>query len=963
MQLAELALLLIAEAESSRDDLFVTALELSALEDDDSSEAALGVAATTYADFCERTASAVESINLTGLSQAARLIGEGVGMVPGLPLELRAPAGPLLSYWPEFFMEYLRAWTVGAPDEATIVTLLGHMAQAEFVTPLDETQLTQLGAALMSPPPLQEQQAAMTLPFLPPSEEAMSLALPADAEQSVIEGFLAEGPGQVERLVGAITALARASASAQQLELAHRAAHTLKGTAAIAGIRGIATLAHALEDLLELFREQDFVAPDGLLPVMLAGCDQLDLGLVHLAEHSAAPENFGRVTLLVHAWASHLCGLDVPQEALDISVLSHQPVQQASAAMVGTAAVSSPEATAEEEAQIRIPAKVLDKIFRVINELAIGNLRLRTQTDELMTRAASSASLEQTANLRLAEIERRVTLEGLGRVAQSRGSSAGSASAPAGEFDAIELDKYNELAGATQALAEAIGDIRNAREDLMPALRQVTALSQRQLEFAREARYQITQARLRPLSDLRSRLRRTVRQTSSVLGKEVNLEITGDDLRVDAAVLEPLSEALLHLLRNSVDHGIEDVATRIAAGKPAVGTVQLSFSSQSGGVVTTLRDDGQGLDHDAIFDKAVWSGLIAPEAKLSREEIQRLIFLPGFSTRSSVTETSGRGVGLDAVTQALSSLQGNVSVRSDAGAGTAFRLFALATVGTIHALHVEADGEHFLIPSIQLVRADAAGGVINTLDAPVQDIWLPGLLHGNYASAPAVPEDRPGLVIDVDGSLRRIGVNRIFEAREFLIAPTPELISRLPGISGVTTLADGSLGVVLDLLDLSRKQLPVRQDSLRDMKASVQEQKHILVVDDSASVRNTISALLRDENYKVTVARDGLAGMQACIDHRFDLVLTDLEMPELNGFELTEFIRNRSEQRSVPVVLLTSRGQDKHRQRGEEAGVSAFMVKPYADHQLLETIRKHVGATEKTDRPERRDKNALYVGA
>ncbi len=967
MQLAELALILVEEAKSSRDDLMVAALQLSTLEDGDGSEALLQESAATYTDFCERTSSAVESIGLTGLAKTARLIGEGVSMAPGLPLELRTPAEPLLCIWPEFFVSYVESWAQGQPDKELIAALLDCMTQAEFVTPLTPEQLTEIGDALLLAPSLAEQQAAMTVPFTPPSAEAMSLEIPFDSDRSVIEGFLAEGPSQVERLMSVVADLGTAAATSSQLELAHRTAHTLKGTAAIAGIRGIATLAHALEDLLEFYREDDFQAPDGLRRVMLAGCDQLDLGLVHLTDRTETPPDFAQVTSLLHAWSGQLQGLDVPPEALQADFIS--AVQAVSSLAQPTNRPAEPteglavDARAEEEAQIRIPAKALDKIFRSINELAIGLLRLRLQTDDLLNRGEAIGQLEQTATLRLAEIERRVTLEGLGRVEQGGlGQASGpfSMSVPssaASNFDEIELDRYNELTGATQALSEAIGDIKNAREDLIPSLRDVTALSQRQLEFAREARYQITQARLRPLSDLRSRLRRTVRQTCAVLGKDVALDIVGDDLRVDAAVLEPLSEALLHLLRNSVDHGIEPAERRMEAGKSAQGNIRVVFTGKGGGVVCTISDDGKGLDHEAILDKAMWSGLVAPDAKMSRDEIGRLIFLPGFSTRNVVTETSGRGVGLDAVVQALASLQGNVSVSSKSGVGTEFRLFALASVGTIHALHVEAEGEHFLVPSIQLVRADPADATDILLDSDSEStmpsVWLPTLLHGLRQSTPSATNSTPSLVVDIDGSQRRINVSKILEAREFLITPAPEMIDRLPGVSGVTTLADGSLGIVLDLLDLSRQPLPVQQQGLREMQAAVQQQLHILLADDSASVRNTISALLRDENYKITAARDGLEGMQAVLDQRFDLVLTDLEMPQLNGFELTEFIRNRSDQRDVPVIMLTSRGQDKHRLRAQEAGVDAFLIKPYSDQHLLETVRSAIADARQGKRSQR----------
>ena len=503
----------------------------------------------------------------------------------------------------------------------------------------------------------------------------------------------------------------------------------------------------------------------------------------------------------------------------------------------------------------------------------------------------------------------------------------------------------------------------------MPSMRDVNTLTQRQLDIARESQYQIAQARLRPLSGLRSRMRRTVRQTCAAVGRDAMLDITGDELRVDAAVLGPLSEALLHLLRNSVDHGIEPPQDRIKAGKPAQGLIRVAFTSLGGGVVIKITDDGKGLDYEAILDKAIWSGLVSPDAKLSQEEVGRLIFLPGFSVRNTVTETSGRGVGLDAVAQALSSLQGHVSVSSQAGAGTEFRLYALSSIGTVHALHLQVEGEHFLVPSIQLERVDAAplAHGLPAAGAPVQakpaapapaeatapdipTVWLPHLLHGSRRLADRAGANadaaRPALVVNIDGKLRRITVDHIIEAREFLISPVPTLIDRMPGITGVATLADGTLGMVLDLIDLSRKPLPVQAQGLRQMQASVQDQAHILVTDDSASVRNTISALLRDGNYRVTTARDGLEAMRAMIDNRFSLVLTDLEMPQLNGFELTEFIRQRSDQPLVPVVMLTSRGQDKHRARATDVGVDAFLVKPYSDQHLLDTVRSAITAAQ-----------------
>ena len=974
MQLTELTLIIAEEAALSRDSLLAGAIALTSLEATEANQPTLDEAAFTYADFCTRSSQATESLGLGGLAWAASSVAHMLEPMPQRELVARASAAPLLTRWPDFFMAYLDGWSQGDLGQVDIAGLLTDLAHARQLVLWEEDQLRELELLLTSPPSMADQQSALLPNFELPEAEAMSLQIPEDSDADILDGFLAEGPAQVEQLSNIVAELSAGQVSAAQLELAHRNAHTLKGTAAISGIRGIATLAHALEDVLEIFRQEDFVAPAGLHQVMAASCDQLDLALNHLANKTPVTQDFEQVTCQLHAWASHLQGIEVPAEllvvegaqaggAVGVARADETLLQiEDSANTVSAAALAEGgaiEAQGDEDPQVRISAKALDKVFRAVNELAIGLLRLRTQNDELMNRFGALEGLDQEAALRLAEIESRVVLQGLGRAAETVGAGSGSGirvalqNRPAvgvlftaeqeqqAGFNALEMDRYNELTGSAQALNEAMNDLRAARAELLPSLRDVNVLTQRQLDIAREARYQIAQARLRPLSGLRARLRRTVRQTGTAVGRRANVTISGDDLRVDAAVLGPLSEALLHLLRNSVDHGIEPPDERLALGKPEEGSIQVNFSARGSGVVITITDDGRGLDYAAILNKAQWSGLVPVDAELTEEEIGRLIFLPGFTTRSAVTETSGRGVGLDAVTQAVSSLQGSIAVSSELGFGTEFRLFVLSSIGTVHALLLEAHGEKFLVPSTQLERAEPAALVgdvpVDGSDMPA--ISLPQLLHGGPSDNSMGHRQKPSLVVNVDGLLRRIEVDRIIEAREYLVSPPPGLIDRMSGISGVASLSDGSLALVLDLIDLSRRPLPVQAQGLRDMQAALREQQHVLVVDDSSSVRNTIGALLRDVNYKVTLARDGLEAMRAMMDGRFTAVLTDLEMPQLNGFELTEFIRSRSDQPDVPVIMLTSRGQDKHREHALSVGVNAFLIKPYSDQNLLETVR------------------------
>jgi HPt (histidine-containing phosphotransfer) domain-containing protein len=638
MQLTELIKALADEARSSRDELLECARLLVTFGEEGPTGPALALAATTYSDFCGRLSAAVGSLGLEGLTSVALSIRDGLEMASGLPVELRESAGPLLSLWPEFCVHYLENWGENSVDQEEVFTLLACITQAEYLTPLNEEQLHGLQQQLSTPPSRSSQQAEMVPVFQPPDSRAMSLELPQDAEASVVDDFLAEGPELVQRLAALVTGFETSPATAAQLELAHRTAHTLKGNAAMAGVRGIATLAHALEDVLEVFRQDDFSAPPGVMRALGAGCDQMDLAMEHLIHKTGQPGEFQQVTRALHAWAAHLQGLDVPAGELSLQAMYGVPAPgqagvcvpaQASAPSepgepgMPTAATETPpgEAAAqEEEAQIRVPAKALDRIFRAVNELSIGLLRLRNQNDEVLRRTDAMAALEQVANLRLADIERQVTLDGLGRVHAAPGSDArlpGLGTPKAGaEFDSLELDRYNELTGAAQALNESIVDIRAARQELLAPMREASTLLQRQLDFAKEAQYQIAQARLRPLSDLRARLRRIVRQTSQSAGRDVALEIVGDELRVDAAVLGPLSEALLHLLRNSVDHGIEPPQERVAKGKPAQGAVKVEFTALGSGVSVRITDDGAGLDYEGILDKASWSP--TPNSRASR---------------------------------------------------------------------------------------------------------------------------------------------------------------------------------------------------------------------------------------------------------------------------------------------------------------------------------------------------------
>ena len=317
MQLTELTLIMAEEAALNRDSLLAGATALTTLASNEANQPLLDEAAFTYADFCSRSSQATESLGLSGLAWVAASLAHMLAPpMPDSAQSARAGAAQLLTHWPDFFMSYLDGWSQGNLAQVDIGGLLVDLAQAKQLVLLDEDQLRELEFLLKSPPSMADQQAALLPKFELPNAQAMSLQIPEDSEADILDGILAEGPAQIEQLSNIVAELVAGQVSAAQLELAHRNAHTLKGTASMCGVRGIATLAHALEDVLEVFRREDFAAPAGLHQVLAASCDQLDLALNHLAHKTPVTQEFELVTCQLHAWASHLQGIEVPPDLL-----------------------------------------------------------------------------------------------------------------------------------------------------------------------------------------------------------------------------------------------------------------------------------------------------------------------------------------------------------------------------------------------------------------------------------------------------------------------------------------------------------------------------------------------------------------------------------------------------------------------------------------------------------------------
>jgi chemosensory pili system protein ChpA (sensor histidine kinase/response regulator) len=471
-------------------------------------------------------------------------------------------------------------------------------------------------------------------------------------------------------------------------------------------------------------------------------------------------------------------------------------------------------------------------------------------------------------------------------------------------------------------------------------------------------------ARMVPVKTILPRLKRTVAQTAIATQRKVVLHVTGEDMVVDADVLSRLAEPLLHLLRNAVDHGIELPHDRLEAGKPELGTIRLDFLRDGEEMALRVSDDGRGLDLEAIEAKAIDFGLMPSAGSLSEAELQRLILQPGFSTRDAVTETSGRGVGMDIVNDRITGLKGRLEIDSVAGLGSTFAVHVPISSGVAHALVVQCAGESVALPLEQVDSIVAAGlAPFSVADDAIQ-LEYAGQTYPAFSLAqwlnldditPAdiIQRAHTWIIVLAKGATGTVAllVDAVLESRELILQDVGLLTRRVRGIVGGALRSDGRPLFLLSVYELQRavnmaNKAEKQGNSSLNTASSIAlrkrlqvERTRVLVVDDAWSVRRSMQQLLEDAGYDVATAVDGFEALERLRAKVPDVVLTDLEMPNLNGLELTRRMQEIPHWAAIPVVMITSRTSAKHRDEGLKAGVDVYLTKPYQDADLLAQVR------------------------
>lgn len=893
-----------------------------------------------YAEQLERIGMGAEAVGLASLSRFADSLHRRIRYAAAEGLTSRQHEA--LALLPGSLRAYL-----AAPDDPSTGAGLIDLLQGDTWKPAPAPgYLSALIRGLAMVELTEDAQDAVARQTQAQPEDVV-LTLPADLNQELLDGLLLELPVHTGEFSAAIQHLAAGAGTLADIDVAKRAAHTLKGAANTVGIKGIATLTHHVEDILIALSKHAALPSRALAETLSNAGDCLEAMGEAVMGTGPEPDYAVAVVQEVLDWANRIDREGVPTADDEMALAPSAASRSGSGEDAGAAAATP---LPHHEAMVRVPASLIDELLRLMGENIISTGQVR----ERLRRLAQQNRLLQQQNqvfLQLAiELEELVDLRDAGRTFGP--VRAGD------DFDPLEFERYSELHTVSRRLIEAATDAGELSRDAKNELGELNELVEVQSRLHTQSQNTVLRTRMVPVATIVSRMQRSVRQAARLLDKQVALQVNGADTMVDSNILNDLADPLMHMLRNAVDHGIEFPAQRAAAGKPGEGRIELSFLREGNQVVVRCRDDGAGLDLAAIRRNAEEKGLLAAGQVSGDDELARLIFEPGFSTRSESTQVSGRGIGMDVVHSRVLQLKGMINLHGTPGRGLEIEIRLPATLISTYALLVRARQHVFAISSygihdIHYVTPDQVQGVGSEQFFRVGEEIYP---LADFSALLNLPQSRrsnerdegfPVLLVRQDGgAVHAVRVQEIIDSSELVVKGFGRYVPKPHGVVGATILGDGSVAAVIDLPEVMRKPVratkaaesPDAHSSRNDAAGGRPSRFAALVVDDSLSARRATAQFMKDAGFDVRTAIDGLEAISILDKWKPNILLVDMEMPRMNGLELTAHIRARAGMERVPVVMITSRSTEKHRQQAETAGVNVYLTKPFSDDELL----KHV---------------------
>jgi chemosensory pili system protein ChpA (sensor histidine kinase/response regulator) len=733
-----------------------------------------------------------------------------------------------------------------------------------------------------------------------------------------------------------------------------RALHTLKGSARLAGALRMGELAHRMESAIE---HLDTHAPHpSLIEPLLTRFDALQANFEALRSVSDEVQD-GPVAVTLASVPDALAGDGTPAPPVPVRA----PVRLAAPQALAPLRQSSNQS-------VRVRSQLLDRLVNQAGEVMISRSRLEEHVGQLR------ASLgELTGNLdrlrhQLRDIELQAESQMQSRMALTRDSAAG--------FDPLEFDRFTRVQELTRMMAESVNDVATVQRNLQRSVEGTEDDLLAQGRQARELQRDLLRIRMVEFEGISERLYAVVRQAAKDAGKQVKLDITGGAIEMDRGVLDRMTPAFEHLLRNAVAHGVEDPQARQAAGKSAAGTITIGLHHEGNDVSVEFSDDGAGLNLDRIREKALAQGLVSAGSDISDDEAANLIFMPGFSTATSVTELSGRGIGMDVVRSEINALGGRIETSSTPGQGTNFKMVLPLTTAVTQVVMLRAGDLSVGVPAsvVEMVRRTPVAeleqayrtGSIGYAGEQVPFYWAGALLQVSGRSSEPSSKAHPVIVFRSAAQRMAVHVDEVLGNQEVVVKNLGPQLSRLPGLAGMSVLASGAVVLVYNPVALAtvygthaRQLTDVPAGQAVDAAGAgggtplapvvpampaANEIPLILVVDDSITVRRVTQRLLQREGYRVALAADGLQALERLQEELPAVVLSDIEMPRMDGFDLARNIRGDAQMKQLPIIMITSRIAEKHREHAAQLGVDHYLGKPYSEEELLSLVRRYTSS-------------------
>ena len=820
-------------------------------------------------------------------------------------------------------------------------------------------------------------------------------ALPADDEvpDEILEFFQPEAEEHLQVVSDCLISL-EGNNNPEEINKLFRAIHTIKGSASQVGLKRLGGIAHRVEDLIGRLRDGEIEPSPAVVDLCLESVDVLKKTL-HRQWADEAEMRTGVDSLLGRI--AEFAPLE-PEEseaepvALDAPERLDQPADKTAAAQtvaqVKKSAKQVPAGAASSTKSVRIALGRLDRMMNTVGELVINRTRMVGRVGELEKLIETLSFSKERLQGKVGEFQEKYEFN---RISPSRNVAPWNpepapkpkllSSAAAGEtsfwseFSELEMDRYDDVNILSRSMAEISADVNEVLSQLEGFIGRVEGDIDEFTKLAHHLQDEITAARMVPIGTLYSRLSRAVRDAAKSTNKEVDLELTGSETELDNNIIQQISDPLVHLVRNSVAHGIEPSNDRVAARKPATGKIMLRAYHRGNHIYIEVEDDGRGIDYQRVKQSAIERGLVSVETsdRLTERDMREMLFHPGFSTAPVKTELAGRGVGLDVVRANLNALNGEIEIQSVTGQGTKFTLKVPLTLIISPALFVRCGSTNFALPlavveEIRRLRADEIEDVGGKLLTKVRDVVTEVIRLDTYLGLPPLePVNGFFRMVVANAGNHQIGlvVEEVLGKDEIVIKNLGEYLRRVKLFPGTTIAPDGSLILLIDL----NRMVATEPTEHRPLQANasaarifapgsaavargtipseaidrVEQERVIVVADDSISVRKFVGRMLEKNGYRVKLAADGLEAAELVSQHGCHLVITDLEMPRMTGYELMVQLRQSPSTRRIPVMVVTSRAGAKHRDRAMKEGASAFLTKPVQEDQLIAAVEQLLG--------------------